>query len=330
MSPGIIFMTLAKPVIKKYPREGEIAIRQGLRAFGKFRGERLRKWHEKLGLPINMYSLITWWDIPSIRESGGLGEESKKFFDPIFTPYRVVQAGIQCILYDVHREHDFEHYGYIYCDEIHQEIAKAYHPEAIVEIHENLMKNDPYCHFTWMMPPDAPEIEIDNSGYEKMEKWEEEKPEELSLLYAKRDSIISGILYYFLAKAIIDRFGDEGKSMVESSLIEMGKMRGTYLKRRLDESNDIPTVRKIFENMDLQYTKAWDLSFEELGDIVKIECTYCPLAEVWHELGDKLIGPMYCRSQYQAIFNEVDSDSRVEISEMKAEGAGLCNIVIKL
>ena len=78
-------MALTKPVLEKYPREGEMAIRQGLRAFGRFRGERLRKWHNELGLPINMYSLITWWDIPSIRESGGIGEESKKFFCLLYT-----------------------------------------------------------------------------------------------------------------------------------------------------------------------------------------------------------------------------------------------------
>jgi hypothetical protein len=330
MSPGIIFMTLTKPVIEKYPREGEMAIRQGLRAFGKFRGERLREWHEKLGLPINMLSLITWWDIPSVRESGGLGEESKKFFEPIFTPYRVVHPGTQCILYDVHREHDFEHYGLIYCDEIHQEIVKAYHPNAIVEIHENLMKNDPYCHFTWMMPPDVPEEEIDWSGFEQMDAWEKEKPDELGLLYAKRDSIISGILYYFLANAIINRFGDEGKSLVESSLIEMGKMRGANLKRSLAEYNDRPTVRKILENIDLPKFKAWGLSFEDFGDSVKVECSYCPLAEVWHDLGDKQIGSMFCRSQYKAIFKELDSKSSVEISETMAEGAASCSIIIHI
>lgn len=325
MSTGLIYLNLTGPVLEKNPRVGEMALRQGLRAYGKFRGERLRKWHLELGLPINMYSLINWWDVSSARTSGCFGPEAEKVFQPQYnTAYRVVHPATRCGLFEVQRENNYEHYGYMYCDEIHQEVCKAYHPDAIVEIHECLMKNDPYCHFSWMMPPEIPEDEIDWSTYKCMDRWVEENPEEVALLYAKRDAVQTGILYYFLAQAIIDRFGSEGKKMVESSLKELGKMRGKELKRKLAKAKMDLSVKNIFENFDLPYNKVWKMNIKSSNKKFLADVAYCPLAEVWHELNDTEIGPMYCRSQYEAIFKELSSEAEIKIPQTIAEGSSNC------
>lgn len=334
---GITYYNLTKTVIEKHPREGEMAIRQGLRAYGKFRGELLRKWHEELGFPINVYSLINWWDHDVHAEGYDFGPEAEKAFQPqCNTPYRVVHPAIACDLYEVQKENNWEHYGLIYCDEIHQGVAKAYHPDSIVEIHENLMKNDPYCHFTWIMPPEISEDEIDSSGYERMKKWVEEKPEEKHLYYTKRNAMRIGILYFFLAEAIIDRFGSKGKKMVESSLKEMGKMRGKDLKWKLAKEKIKLTVKNVFENYDMPYKEVWDINVKDSKDKFLVECTFCPLAEGWHEAEgwhdtkDTGIGSMYCRTQYEAIFKELSSEAEINITQSIAEGASKCILAVKL
>ena len=331
MSVGLIYLNLIRPVLEKYPRVGEITIRQGLRAYGKFRGEHIREWHKELGLPINVYSLINWWDVSSARTSGCFDPEAERVFQPQYnTAYRVVHPATHCPIFDVVRENDFEHYGYMYCDEIHQAICQAYHPDGIVEIRECLMKNDPYCHFTWMMPPEIPEDEIDRSAYERMEKWEKENPEEVALLYAKRDVIQTGIMYYFLARAIVDRFSSEGKGMVEASLREMGKMRGRELKQKLAKAKVDLSVENIFNNFDLPYKKVWKMDIKSSNDKSLADVTCCPLAEVWHDLNDTEIGPMYCRTQYEAVLKELSSEAEIEILQTMAEGASKCRLEFKI
>ena len=91
MSLAVTYINLTKPVLEKYPRIGEMAVRKGLRAYGKFRGEHLREWHEELNLPINMYSVVMWWDVSSIRTTGSFTSEAENAFQPQpKTAYRYV------------------------------------------------------------------------------------------------------------------------------------------------------------------------------------------------------------------------------------------------
>ena len=60
------------------------------------------------------------------------------------------------------------------------------------------------------------------------------------------------------------------------------------------------------------------------------EITYCPLAEVWKDLKDTEIGPMYCRTQYEATLKELGPEAEIEITQTMAEGARKCVLEFKL
>jgi len=315
---GHIYLYLTRPVLERFGMEGEKAIRRGLRAFGKFRGGRIRKWHQAEGLPINVESLMKFWDILSVR---GCGAEN-----PDFTPYFVEFETTHCPLHDVCKEADFEHYGYLYCDEIHQEVTMAYHPKANVEIHEGLMKGDPGCHFKFLMPVETPEEQIDKSGLRSLEKRVQENPTAFMRLMLRREAHVVGMLYYFLARAILDRFSLEGRSMVESSLREMGKRRGREIGERIERAGAELTWKTIFDHFDLGYTFAWEMKPEKTSHdrLFAAEVEDCPLAEIWKEIGDRELGPLYCDTMYTAMFKELSQEAKVTIPRCMSKGASAC------
>jgi len=287
---GQIFMYLARPALEQLGMDGEMAVRKGLRGFGNYRGQRIKRWHEKEGLPLNLESLLKFWDIISISGCGADNPEA------VFTPYYSEFTTTNCPLADVALEAGWSHWAYLYCDEMHYECYKAYHPKAVVEIHENLNKGDSGCHFLQWMPEEIPEDQIDKSPMEALTKRVQENPIEFARLMLSREGNFVGMISHFLAKALIEKFDQKGKAMVESSMIELGKQRGRDLKARLDKAGVETTWENIWDKFDLTYKYAWKMNREEAGDdrsfIAEVE--YCPLAEVWSELDDTAIGPVYC------------------------------------
>ncbi|MHA2309031.1 MAG: L-2-amino-thiazoline-4-carboxylic acid hydrolase [Candidatus Heimdallarchaeaceae archaeon] len=136
-----LYYYLAKE-FKKLGQEGEEALRKGIRNYGEARGNRLRKRHQKEGLPITMKTLFTNYDLPgdtkSKRKQIKLNENERESYTYI------------CNLEKVWREiggEEGDYLGSLYCDEFHQAMWGAYKEGTVVELPELLTKNDPHCHF---------------------------------------------------------------------------------------------------------------------------------------------------------------------------------------
>jgi len=263
----LLYTYLSRPVFENLGLEGEKAIRRGLRAWARYRGERLRKWNIEQGLPLNLKSAArTWFHNPT--RGGTTDSQTQREQDPelAHTPYYVRIKPTVCVINEVCKNENFEHYGYIFCDETHQEAIKTYHPKAIVEIHENLMKGDDFCGFTWMMITETPEEEIDWSGYDAFEKRQNENLVEAALHFLKWDVKDMGALYYYLADALIQRFGEEGKRIATAALIEVGRKRGKELKMKLNEAGLKRTFANIWSHFDLPYKHLWRMNVEISDD----------------------------------------------------------------
>ncbi|MBW2618138.1 MAG: L-2-amino-thiazoline-4-carboxylic acid hydrolase [Deltaproteobacteria bacterium] len=323
---GHVYVYLTRPVFERYGMAGETAIRQALRAFGRYRGQRWRKWHQEEGLPLNLESFITFVDIDSTRGCGGYNPET--IIDPCYVEFQTTH----CPLHEVCRENDFEHWGYIYCDEMHFEIMKVYQPKAIIEIHENLMKRDPGCHFYLMMPSLTPEDEIDRTPLRALAERNEKDPVGFTRFMLHREGIQVGMLYYFLARAVIDRFGAEGRSLVTESLQGMGARMGREIKANLEKAGLQTSWEAIWNNFPLAYKYAWGMKPEETGDerVFLAEMTGCPLAEVWGEIGDKELGPLYCRTIYPAIFRELSPAAEISTPRCQSKGDTACRFEFRI
>jgi hypothetical protein len=323
---GMIFMYIARPIFERFGMEGEKAIRSGLRAYGKYRGKLMRKWHKSLGLPINMESLLRYWDHASTRLSGIYSSEA------IFTPYYVEHPATPCSIHEFWKEENWEHYGYIFCDEEHQEVCMAYHPKAIVEIHENLNKGDPRCYFKWMMIPEIPEEKIDKSVYEIIDKWARENPLEDAIEALKRTNRSSGLLYYFLADSIIAQFAEEGRDMVKASLKVIGTRLGRELKEKLGKTGEDVTIINAFDHsfFGLPYKYHWKMKVESSDDHFIAQVEYCPFAEYWISLGKKDVGEIFCQEIYSSIFKELSTVAEIKIPECKMKGGSKCRFDFKI
>jgi hypothetical protein len=208
----------------------------------------------------------------------------------------------------------------------------SYHPRAIVEIHENLMKGDPGCHFKFMMPAEGPEEQIDKSVLRALENRVRENPVAFMRLMLRREAHVVGMLYYSIAGAIIDRFDSDGKAMVEASLNEMGKRRGRELKSRLDRDGVEVTWTNIFDHFDLGYKFAWKMKQRETSDhrLFLADVEDCPLAEIWKDLGDHELGSLYCDTMYRAMFREIHPEAEVSIPLCMSKGAIKCRFEFKI
>jgi len=321
---GLTFMYLARPAYERYGKDGEDAVRAGLRVYGKVRGKMMREWHEGMGLPINMETLMRYWDASStyiIADEMNSG---------IWTPYYVEHNVSFCPAHDMWKSEGWERAAYIYCDEIHQEVAMNYHPDAVVEIHQNLNKGDPHCGFKWIMRPQPGEV--DKAAYEKIDRSAKERPVEYALDSLKRTTRIVALMHCSLAEQFLERFKDE--MMVRSSLRELGKKRGEMVAEKLKKSGKPITVSSIFDSFDLAYRSIWKMDSKESNGQYSATVEYCPLAELWAKVGKEKLGAIYCEETYSAMFETIAEKTGVaidvKIPQTLTRGNGKCVFNISL
>ncbi|MFX0203778.1 MAG: L-2-amino-thiazoline-4-carboxylic acid hydrolase [Candidatus Hodarchaeota archaeon] len=319
---AIVYFHFAKQIIEKLGTEGEKTLRRGLRAYAKFRGERLKELHKKQGLPINLETARRYWDLGMSPKSGTVDLLPN-------TPIQHVRSkptvDFGCPMYQVCKEGNFEHYGYIYCDEAHQEMFRAYNPNGVVEIHENIMKGDDFCGFDWLISEH--QGNIDRSVYKALEELEAKDPVGFAKTYLKGNARAMGVLYYFLSDALIKRFDKEGQRLVESALVEIGHRRGRELKETLAKAGLDVTWKSIFDNFDLPYKYVWNMQVKASNNHFMADVDYCPLAELWNGLKNKQLGAMYCDIMYKAMFMELmGEESEIRVSSCMTKGAKKCKL----
>lgn len=319
---GLAYMYLARPVLDGYGLKGEIAIRKGLREYGKFRGQQMREWHTRERLPINVETLIRFWDngyaylTPEFAGAEYISKEQNER-TRIYKPYEERHTETTCPAFNYWRDEGWQRFGYFYCDEIHQEITKAYKPNAIVEIHENMNKGDPFCSFAWMSPPEG---EVPSNAYDEIRRRIRGNP---ALFYRQVLGMtvrMVGSVYYFLAKAIDESLGNSDV-MIQRSLRELGAKMGSIAKERIGRQES-PSLHSILDALMLPYGVTWDHEIRDETLVVRS----CPLAGLWRELGDIKFGPLYCRETYGPMLQAFSLKTR--ISECISCGNERCVIHI--
>lgn len=322
------YMYLARPAFERFGKDGEIAIRRGLRAYGNIRGKLMRKWHSEIELPINVESVNRAWYGSSTFRAEKPGDMFKETV--VFKPYYVHFKFAPCAFHDAWKEEGFEREGYRYCDEIHQEVAMAYHPNAIVEIHENLNKGDPYCLFKWMMLPEFPEEEVDRSGYEKMEKRMRENPEKEALANLKMQTRCGALIQSCLSDSLIKQFGEKGEELVRTALRDLGLKEAERIRVKLKDAGKEFTVKEALDEFDLPYGLLWEMDVEVSDGVFKADVEYCPLAELWSEIGHEKLGLMYCREIYGSVLKGLSEKADVRVPKCMMKKDSKCRFEFKI
>lgn len=102
-------------------------------------------------------------------------------------------------------------------------------------------------------------------------------------------------LYYFMAKEVVEEFGEAGKEAVKRAVINYGEYRGKQIREKVEAQGLPLTVENLGKFYDLPLGFAWKsdkLRKEE--NLLEKKVTYCPFAEEWKSLGAEELGLIYC------------------------------------
>jgi hypothetical protein len=258
--------------------------------------------------------MIRFWDILVVRV---LGDIANMNLDPYFFEVNAPE----CVIHAVCKEASFEHYGYIFCEAMHPPLLQGYIPNAIFMLDKCLMLGDTLCHSKGIVPHQeggGPKKQIDRSIIESLEKKILDNPVEFTRFGLQGEARMIAMCYYFMAQAVIERFGQDGKEAMKASLIDMGAQRGKELKDKLEKAGAVTTWANIWDHFDLAYKYAWRMNIEKSDDkLFMADVEYCPMAEIWGELGDEEIGSMYCDNMYTAMFKELNCVLSVSLHEIQ-------------
>jgi len=314
-----MYMTMAQEALKLDERIGEKAVRGWMRALGTWRGIEMRKGHQAMGYPINMESIMRYWDNPSTFHIDDWQESGD--FKPHDTKVCVTSLS-QCNHAQFYSDHNFWHFGHIFCEELHQSVASGYHPDAVVVIPIILTKGDDRCDFRWMLPPDAtePEALVEKGDETYTNLWKADTPLNNALSSLTRAARITGVYIYFMVKEVVSHFGDEGKIASRRALRRAGWLRGAMLKRFQEESAESPSAFGFLQDFDHPFSCLSMMELKEENGKKVGRVSFCPLDDVWKNLGGREFGSFYCEETYNAMLAEYLPEATFQLLKARSWG----------
>lgn len=140
-------------------------------------------------------------------------------------------------------------------------------------------------------------------------------------------------MYYYMAKAAIDRHGLEGERVIRQAIRDYGQERGRRRRNRvLKKGLDINLI-SLFTNGDLNGDSRFEA--DESRNVLTEETrrhfvTRCPDAEMWARLGDLDIGQIYCEEIHHYLYGCFDDAVQVNLCETLTNGGDQCRFFINL
>jgi hypothetical protein len=190
---GTLYTFLARGMLDNFGDEGERVLRQAVHDYGTYRANWMRADHQTRGLALNLANLQNLGDMPN---TDSLEKDGR-----VCTPSYFRVTVTECTHNDTWRALDSLDAGIIYCSEVHHPMYEGY-SGGTLDLPDYLTKGDDYCTFV-LEQPGAPEP----AAEPKADVHPEAK---IARLY--------GVLYCFLARAMLDSFGEEGERVLRQAL----------------------------------------------------------------------------------------------------------------
>jgi hypothetical protein len=279
-----LYMHLTNETLARFGQAGEMTVRRHLRDYGKWRAAEMREAHNALGMEINMETLIRCWDSASVFIVKDRMEEEGKY-----TPYDVIFDVHYCPAAEAWKEAGFHRWGHVFCDEFHQACASSYHPDGNVVIPINMMKGDDHCHFRWLMPPGAREIDYEPPsalGSKLARFYRADSPERGAYDALMRTSRLLAGRYWTFAEAIRAAHPPaEAEACIRDALRAWALQRGTLLREAHEHDGVEPNAANLFLEMDLMPRYLWDVTEHvSLPDHYEAVIDWTPLDDAWRDL----------------------------------------------
>ncbi len=227
----LLYSFIASRLLERFGEDGERALREGTRRFGRDRAMATRKKHLDAGLKINMLNLFTMsHDLPADprfkREKQELKAQER------------VSHTLVCPMADVWAAYGAKHIGRIYCEEFHFACYNTYaYGYTKVNLAKTLTQDgDEYCAFNVVLRPETLPDELKPMCFEEYDKNYVPSDYKSQPAYGKGGfNILSIKLYYYLLEAAVEQLGERGAEAVEAGLEDMARDAACRIKKVADE-----------------------------------------------------------------------------------------------
>lgn len=128
-------------------------------------------------------------------------------------------------------------------------------------------------------------------------------------------------LYYFMSKEMVDRLGEkDGKEAIRTAIRKFGEARVASMQEEARERGlaITPETYAIVRDMP---GASWERDPENPSDV-----TYCPMEDMWRELGDRELGAIYC--EIDTVLYE-GFNAEFERPLCKTSGDCCCRFIVK-
>jgi hypothetical protein len=166
-----------------------------------------------------------------------------------------------------------------------------------------------------------------------MEKRMRENPEQEELAFLERECRRGALLHSCIAKSLIDQFGQQGESLVREALRELEFRLTEDAKAKLTNAGKKPTVNSILDQFDLPYALFWKTRADKISDTeFRAVVDYCPLAEVWKDVGHEKSGLLFCQEICTVMFNRSCGKGRLDagVAECLLKNDKCCRLEFKI
>ncbi len=146
------------------------------------------------------------------------------------------------------------------------------------------------------------------------------------VLMAKR----TAMLYQSFAETLVEKLGrDQAEDIILEAVKLFGKTCGERIQKGVKDKDLELTISNYFQIPDLPKL-AWDLSSEmvEKDKELKVDVSYCPLAEQWLEDMDPKLARLYCYVD-QAKFSAYSPEITCTHTNNILDGNDKCTLLIQ-
>lgn len=254
----LLYSFLGRSLIDRFGLEGERALREGTRRYGRDRGETSRRRHEALNVKINMKSLFSvGGDLPPDprfrRELQELNPEER------------VSHTLVCPMADIWKAYGEAKLGRIYCEEFHPACYSHY---AFDYGHVNLamtltQEKDEYCDFNVVLRAENLPDELKPLCFAEYDPGYV-APDVNPLAASGKSGFecISVKLYYYILEAVLEQLGEAGWDAMAEAMVRMAQDGAARAKRTAEQYGRPFDEQIIYDTypltLDREKTDFWD------------------------------------------------------------------------
>lgn len=128
-------------------------------------------------------------------------------------------------------------------------------------------------------------------------------------------------LYYFMAKELKDRLGEEeGTEAIRHAVTKFGEARAAVMQEEAEERG-LPINAETYAIVRDMPGTSWEKDPEHPTDII-----YCPMQDIWEQLDAQDLGALYCEID-EVLFRSFNVD--FERPLCKTSGDRCCRFIVK-